>query len=404
MGTESPPGNAVGPHRTVVRPAALSVGADLALPDPIGGGSPVIQSTSAPPDRELLAVLPKTDLHVHLDGSLRLSTVRELSRETGLPFSFESDEDVRRVCQVREDCTSLEDYLRAFDVTLKFMQRSEHLTRIAFELAEDAHRENVRYLEVRYSPLLHTEQGLEYDEIVAAVQEGLDRARRRYGILSGQIICGIRHISPESSLDLAQLAVRWKGRGVVGFDLAGAERDYPAKHHLQAFYHVLNHNVNVTIHAGEAFGTPSIHQAIHYCGAHRIGHGTHLIEDPELMDWVNDHRIAVEVCLASNLQTRAVPDLSSHPMRRYLEEGLRVTLNTDNRLVSGTTVTNELALAVDAFDLSREEVLRLVMNGFKAAFLPLARKAALIDRVLEEFQALGLTFPGEISPRRRPHL
>lgn len=364
----------------------------------------MLQPARSRPSRDLLRALPKTDLHVHLDGSLRLSTIRELSHLTGLPFDFQTDEDVRRVCQADENCTSLEEYLRVFDVTLKFMQTRERLTRIAFELAEDAHRENVRYLEVRYSPLLHTEQGLEYDEVVEAVQQGLDQAWRRYGILSGQIICGIRHISPESSLDLAQLAVRWKGRGVVGFDLAGAEKDYPAKHHLQAFYHVLNHNVNVTIHAGEAFGPRSIHQAIHYCGAHRIGHGTHLIDAPDLMAWVGDHRIAVEVCLASNLQTRAVPDLQSHPIRRYLEEGLRVTLNTDNRLVSGTTVTNELVLAVEAFDLCEEQVLRLVMNGFKAAFLPLSRKAALIDRVLEEFQALGVRFPGEISPRRRPHL
>jgi adenosine deaminase len=226
-------------------------------------------------------------------------------------------------------------------------------------------------------------------------------ARRQYGIMCGQIICGIRHISSESSLDLADLAVRWKGRGVVGFDLAGAEKDFPAKDHIEAFYRVLNNNINITIHAGEAFGAASIHQALHYCRARRIGHGTHLNEDAELMAWVNDHRIPVEVCLASNLQTKAIPDYQSHPIRQFMAEGLRVTLNTDNRLVSGTTVTNEYRLAVENYNLSREEVLSLVINGFKSAFLPLREKSDLVDQVLAEFASLGADFSGEISRRRR---
>jgi adenosine deaminase len=238
-------------------------------------------------------------------------------------------------------------------------------------------------MEVRYSPLLHTKQGLNYDSIVAAVQEGLDLARRRYGIACGQIICGIRHISAESSLELADLAVSWKGRGVVGFDLAGAEKDYPAKDHIAAFQKVLNNNINITIHAGEAFGAPSIHQAL---------------------NWVNDHRIPVEICLASNLQTKTIPDFQSHPIRRFMEDGLRVTLNTDNRLVSGTTVTNEYRLAVENYGLSEDEVLGLVMNGFKSAFLPLKEKTQLVDQVLAEFASLGASFSGEISRRRRIQL
>jgi len=356
------------------------------------------------PSLDFLHALPKTDLHVHLDGSLRLGTVRELSAHHDLGFDFQTDEDVRAVCQVPDDCESLVDYLRVFDITLKLMQTDAELTRIAYELAEDAHRENVRYMEVRYSPLLHTKLGLDYDSVVAAVQEGLDRARRQFGIVTGQIICGIRHISAESSLDLADLAVRWKGRGVVGFDLAGAEKDYPAKDHVAAFQKVLNKNINITIHAGEAFGAPSIHQALHYCRARRIGHGTHLIADVDLMNWVNDHRIPVEICLASNLQTKAIPDYQSHPIRRFMEEGLRVTLNTDNRLVSGTTVTNEFRLAVENYDLNQDEVLGLVINGFKSAFLPLKEKTLIVEQVLAEFASLGAAFSGEISRRRRIHL
>ncbi len=363
-----------------------------------------MNKVETPPSLDFLHALPKTDLHVHLDGSLRLGTVRELAPINDLGFDFQTDEDVRAVCQVPDDCESLVDYLRVFDITLKLMQTAPELTRIAYELAEDAHRENVRYIEVRYSPLLHTNKGLDYDSVVAAVQEGLDLARRQFGIVCGQIICGIRHISAESSLELADLAVRWKGRGVVGFDLAGAEKDYPAKDHIEAFQKVLNNNINITIHAGEAFGAPSIHQALHYCRARRIGHGTHLIEDIDLMNWVNDHRIPVEICLASNLQTKAIPDYQSHPIRRFMEEGLRVTLNTDNRLVSGTTVTNEYRLAVENYGLSEDEVLGLVMNGFKSAFLPLKEKTLLVEQVLAEFASLGASFSGEISRRRRIQL
>ena len=359
--------------------------------------------SSTQPSVDLLRALPKTDLHVHLDGSLRPATVRELAAGNELPFDFKTDDDVREVCQVGEQCESLEDYLKVFDITLQLMQRRDEIERISFELAEDAHLENVRYLEVRYSPMLHTDKGLTLDEIVGAVQDGLDRAQRRYGIIAGQIICGIRHISPESSCELADLAVRWKGRGVVAFDLAGAEKDFPAKDHLKAFYTVLNANLPVTVHAGEAFGPESIHQAVHYCGANRIGHGTHLAEDPDLTQWVNDKRIALEVCLASNMQTRAISSWEDHPIRHFFKKGLRVTLNTDNRLVSGTTMTHELELATVHYNLNEEQITKIILDGFKSAFLPLDRKARLINRVLGECAALGVNVGGVIDSRWRAH-
>jgi adenosine deaminase len=353
------------------------------------------------PTRDLLHALPKTDLHVHLDGSLRPSTVLGLARDRSVLPHLETHEQVLAACQAPEECASLEEYLQVFDVTLTVMQDPEALERIAFELAEDAHAENVRWLEVRYAPILHQRQGLDLDTVVAAVQRGLERAQRRYGIGCGQIICGIRHLDPSDSVDLAHLAARWHGRGVVAFDLAGAERNFPARDHLEAFDIARAANVPVTVHAGEAFGPASIHQALHYAGARRLGHGTRLAEDVNLLNWVNDCRIPVEVCLASNVQTRAVRSLQEHPIRRFLDEGLRVTLNTDNRLVSGTTVTNEFALAVAAFDLDLDEVLGLILNGFKAAFLPQGRKRRLIEQVLAEFEALGASFRGEITRRRR---
>lgn len=355
----------------------------------------------AAPSRDLLQSLPKTDLHVHLDGSLRPATVLDLARhvETDVPLATEAD--VMAACRAPAECSSLEDYLKVFDVTLTLLQSAAALERVAFELAEDAHRENVRLLEVRYSPVLHQREGLALDEIVAAVARGLDHARRRYGIRCGQIICGIRHLAPASSVELARLATRWHRRGVIGFDLAGAELGNPAREHGEAFAIVRAANVAVTVHAGEAFGPASIQQALHHARARRLGHGTRLGEDPDLLDWVNDFRIPVEVCLASNVQTRAVSTLLEHPIGRFLKAGLRVTLNTDNRLVSDTTVTNEFALAVEAFDLTLDDVLALILNGFKAAFLPLAEKRRLVEQALAEFDALGARFAGEISRRRR---
>lgn len=353
------------------------------------------------PSLDLLHALPKTDLHVHLDGSLRPATILELAGARGVLPNLHTVDEVQQACRAPDECSSLEDYLKVFDITLQVMQDAASLERIAWELAEDAHRENVRWLEVRYSPILHQREGLELDEVVAAVQRGLVRAQRCFGIRCGQIICGIRHLDPAGSSDLASLAARWRGRGVVGFDLAGAERDNPAREHLAAFDIVRAANVAVTVHAGEAYGPVSIHQALHYAGARRLGHGTRLAEDPDLLAWVNNFRIAVEVCLASNVQTRAVESLAEHPIGLFLQEGLRVTLNTDNRLVSGTTVTGEYATAVEAFELDLDDVLGLILNGFKAAFLPLAAKQRLIEQVLAEFDALGAHFTGEIARRRR---
>jgi adenosine deaminase len=353
------------------------------------------------PSLDLLHALPKSDLHVHLDGSLRPETILDLARSRGSLAHLQTVDEVQTACRAPAECSSLEDYLKIFDITLQVMQDEDSLERIAWELAEDSHRENVRCLEVRYSPILHQRDGLQLDDVVAAVQRGLSRAHRCYGIRCGQIICGIRHLDPAGSVDLARLAARWRGRGVVGFDLAGAERDNPAREHLKAFDIVRAANVAVTVHAGEAYGPVSIHQALHYAGASRLGHGTRLAEDHDLLDWVNNFRIAVEVCLASNVQTRAVRSLAEHPIGVFLQEGLRVTLNTDNRLVSGTTVTSEYAMAVEEFGLDLDDVLGLVLNGFKAAFLPLATKQRLIEQVLAEFDALGARFTGEIARRRR---
>lgn len=347
---------------------------------------------------ETIQKLPKTDLHVHLDGSLRLSTILDLAEKQRVELPAKDEAGLRKAMNLGENCGSLVEYLKAFDVTLRVLQTADALTRAAYELAEDAARENVRYMEVRYSPMLHTRRGLKLTNVVEAVLEGLRRAQDDLHIESNLILCGIRNVSAESSLEMAELAVAYKNRGVVGYDLAGAEYDYPAKHHRAAFQLVRDNNINVTIHAGEAYGPESIHQAIHVCGAHRIGHGCRLREDGDLLHYINDHRIALECCPSSNVQTGAIRDLASHPIKLYKNLGLRVTVNTDNRLVTDTTVSKELWLCHKELGFTLDDLKQVILSGFKSAFLPFHVKQQYLRRVSEELSAFASAGEAEQHP------
>ncbi|MGC4090720.1 MAG: adenosine deaminase [Polyangiaceae bacterium] len=333
---------------------------------------------------EVIRALPKTDLHVHLDGSLRLETILELAKKEGIELPANDLAGLKEAIGSGRNFGSLVEYLRGFDITLRVMQTEESLERIAFELAEDAHHENVRYMEVRYAPMLHTRRGLKLTRVVEAVLLGLRRARETYGIKANVIVCGIRNISPESSYEMAELAVAYKGRGVVGFDLAGAEADFPAKHHRAAFQLVRDNNINCTIHAGEAYGPESIAQAIHVCGAHRIGHGCRLRENGDLLHYLNDHRIPLECCPSSNVQTGAVRDLRTHPLKLYFDLGLRVTINTDNRLITDTTVSKELYLVHSELGVPFNDIKSMIVAGFKSSFQPFHEKQALLRKVTLE--------------------
>jgi len=333
---------------------------------------------------EFFQQLPKTDLHVHLDGSLRLETIIDLAKKHEVELPSYDPAELRRIMRLGQNTGSLVEYLKAFDVTLRVLQTEDALFRCAYELAEDAARENVRYMEVRYSPMLHTRRGLKLTSVVEAVLAGLRAAHDALGIESAVIVCGIRNISPHSSLEMAELAVAYKNRGVVGFDLAGAEYDNPAKHHKAAFQLVRDNNINCTIHAGEAYGPESIAQAIHVCGAHRIGHGCRLRENGDLLHYVNDHRIPLEACPSSNVQTGAVRDLASHPLKLYYDLGLRVTVNTDNRLVTDTTVSNELWICHAKMGLGLADMKTIIVSGFKSAFMPFHIKQSYLRRVTDE--------------------
>ncbi|MCK4578661.1 MAG: adenosine deaminase, partial [Candidatus Marinimicrobia bacterium] len=330
---------------------------------------------------------PKAELHCHLDGSLRLDTILDLSEKNKIELPTRDRDTLKKYVTIGDRIGSLEDYIGKFELPLKLLQTPEALERVAYELAEDVWNDGVRYIEVRYSPILHTVHGMTSAESIEAVKRGLDRAEVDLGIGTGIIICGIRSISPEVSLRLADLAVQFKHKGVVGFDLAGAEENFPAKHHMEAFFLILNNNINTTLHAGEAFGPDSIHQAIHYCGAHRIGHGTRLMEDQELMHYVNDHRLTLEVCLTSNVHTKSVRSLKEHPFKYYYDQGIRVTLNTDNLLVSNTTLSREYLIAKETFGLTLNDFRDIIINGFKASFISHQERRKVIGRVVEELEA-----------------
>jgi adenosine deaminase len=345
-------------------------------------------STASTLSRAVLVSWPKAELHCHLDGSLRLETMLALARQQGkghlLPADSRSGlEDI--LAQIDASPT-LEAYLAWFRYSIPLMQSAAALRQIAYELAEDNARENVRYLEVRYGPVLHREEGLTLEAVNEAVLDGLRAAERDFGIRTGVIICGLRDRFESASLRQAELAAAYKNRGVVGFDLAGGEHGNPAEMHGAAFYHARKHLVNITVHAGEAFGPASIRQALFKCGAHRIGHGVTLREDPDLLQYVVDHQIPLEVCPTSNVQTHVVPSYEAHPIRHYVDAGVAVTVNTDNRLFSRTSVTDELWHVHTRCGVGAEALREIALNGFRHAFLHWEEKQALVKQFAAEIR------------------
>jgi adenosine deaminase len=331
----------------------------------------------------LVRSLPKVLLHDHLDGGVRPQTIIELARDIGykkLPTQDPGDLEVwfHRGAQRG----SLPLYLEGFAHTCGVMQSEEALERVAYEMMEDMHSDGVAYIETRFAPVFHTVKGLHWDEVVSAVLGGLERGEKDFGVKFGLIICAMRNMN--LSQEMAELAVDFRERGVVGFDLAGEEGGYPPKKHVDAFHYIQRENFNITIHAGEAFGKESIWQAIQWCGAHRIGHATRLIDDigidkhepgkiakmGYLAQYILDKRLPLEMCLTSNVDTGAVKSLEEHPFGLYYKYKFRVTLNTDDRLMSNTTMTKEYMIAHKVFRLDLDDMEKLAINAMKSAFIP----------------------------------
>ncbi|MEV4704156.1 adenosine deaminase [Actinoplanes sp. NPDC049316] len=335
---------------------------------------------------------PKALLHDHLDGGLRPATIVELADAVGHELPETDPERLREWFVASANSGSLERYLETFAHTVAVMQTEEGLHRVAKECALDLAADGVVYAEVRYAPEQHLERGLTLDQIVDAVHAGFrdgcaEAAAQGNPIRIGTLLTAMRHAA--RSQEIAELAVRYRDSGVVGFDIAGAEAGFPPTRHLDAFEYLQRENFHFTIHAGEAFGLPSIWQAIQWCGADRLGHGVRIVDDitagklGRLASYVRDKRIPLELCPSSNVQTGAVASIAEHPIGLLRDLRFRVTVNTDNRLMSGTSMSREMALLVEAFGWGWSELQWLTINAMKSAFIPYDERLAIILDVIK---------------------
>jgi adenosine deaminase len=335
---------------------------------------------------------PKALLHDHLDGGLRPATIVELAAGIGHVLPETDPEALGRWFVDAANSGSLERYLETFAHTVAVMQTPESLFRVAAECAEDLAADGVVYAEVRYAPEQHLEAGLSLDEVVEAVDAGFaagcaTAAAQGRQIRIGTLLTAMRHAA--RSQEIAELVVRYRDSGVVGFDIAGAEAGYPPTRHLDAFEYLQRENAHFTIHAGEAFGLPSIWQAIQWCGADRLGHGVRIVDDitgpvlGRLASYVRDKRIPLELCPSSNVQTGAVASIADHPIGLLRDLRFRVTVNTDNRLMSGTSMSREMALLVDAFGYGWSELQWFTVNAMKSAFIPFDERLSIINEVIK---------------------
>lgn len=349
-------------------------------------------------DPATIARCPKVLLHDHLDGGLRPQTVIELAAAAGYESLPTSDPEQLRAwfCDAA-DSGSLERYLETFAHTVAVMQSTDALYRVARECAIDLAADGVVYAEVRFAPELHTEHGLQLPEVVEAVLAGFESGERRAKasgrpILVRTLLTAMR--TAARSLEIAELAVAFRDRGVAGFDIAGAEAGYPPTRHLDAFEYLQRENAHFTIHAGEAFGLPSIWEALQWCGADRLGHGVRIVDDIEvgadgtatvgrLAAYVRDKRIPLEMCPSSNVQTGVCATIEEHPIGLLRRLGFRVTVNTDNRLMSHTSMSRELTLLNEAFGWGLPDFQWLMVNAMKSAFLPFDERLSLINTVIK---------------------
>lgn len=350
------------------------------------------------PPVEVIRQAPKVLLHDHLDGGVRPATVAELAIEYGYQDLPSTDpEELVHWFREAADSGSLDRYLETFAHTVGVTQNREALTRIAAECAVDLASDGVVYAEIRFAPELHVEQGLDVHEVVEAVLKGFRQgeqiaAEQGRKIRIGTLLTAMR--TATESRRIAELVVQYRDRGVVGFDIAGREAGFPPTRHLDAFEYLRRENAHFTIHAGEAFGLPSIWEAIQWCGADRLGHGVRIIDDIRIDDlgaahlgplaaYIRDRRIPLELCPTSNVMTGAVASFAEHPIKLLTDLRFRVTINTDNRLMSDTTMTKEMAQACDAFGWDLNDLRWMTVNAMKSAFLPFDERLALIDTVIK---------------------
>ena len=338
----------------------------------------------------LVHSLPKCDLHVHLDGSVRVKTIRDAANKLGVRLPTQDLKELARYVQAPPDCRSLSDFLKAFDFFYPVLKDPEVLERISYELCEDASKENIRYMEVRFAPILQAREDFPMEEVVKSVLKGLRRGQEDFKIKTLLLLCCYRSEPPATSVETVYLALKYREDGVAGIDLAGDEAHFPVGERREAFLFAKKNNLPATVHAGEAGGAKNIRFALEVLGAKRIGHGVRLKEDPDLLERVKRNKVPLEMCLTSNVQTQVVKEYDLHPFREYYDLGIPVTINTDDRGVSNVTLTSEIIKAIEYYQLSLEDIKRIILNGIEYAFTTEKEKGDLKREFEKRFQELGI--------------
>ena len=334
--------------------------------------------------------LPKCDIHVHLDGSVRVGTIRDAANKMGVKLPTQDLKELAKYVQAPPDCRSLSDFLKAFELFYPILKDPEILERISYELCEDVASENIRYMEVRFAPVLQAKEGFPMEEVVKSVLKGLERGQRNFKVRTRLLLCCYLPKPLATSIETVNLALKYREKGVAGVDLAGDEAHFSARKHREAFLIARKDGLPATIHAGEAGGAENIRYALEVLGARRIGHGVRLKEDPQLLARVKRDKIPLEMCLTSNVQTQAVKEYDLHPFKEYYDLGILVTLNTDDRSISDITLTDEIVKAIEYYQLSLEDIKRITFNGIESAFITEREKKVLKKEFREEFQELGI--------------
>lgn len=341
-------------------------------------------------DKKIIAMIPKIELHCHLSGSIRPETILDIALKEQIAVPVQDLEKFRSFVQVSEDCKSLKEYLMKFDLTLRVMQKPEYLYRITLEMLEDLSKDNVKYVEIRFSPYLHMEGGMSFNETIESILKAMEDGKSNYGISSKLILICMRNHRPEISIDTVRRGAKFLGKGVVAVDMAGNEQDYPPEIHKEAFELAKELGFHITVHAGETGIPKNIITAVKELHAERIGHGVHAYMNGEALKLVKDNNIPLEMCLSSNVQTAAVQSYEAHPIKKYLEEGIKVTVNTDNLTVSKTTMTDEYEKLIKFQGFDSMDFAKVLFNGIDASFACDLEKRELKGIINAELKFLGL--------------
>lgn len=329
---------------------------------------------------EAIRKLPKTDLHYHLDGSIRPQTIMDLALSNNIKIPTNNIEEFKNFVQVGKECSSLKEYLEKFSLPLEIFNDTKGLHRISLEVVEDCFHQGIKYFETRFAPLLNLKEGTRAEEKIESILSGLKDGSEKYKVDSRLILCCMTHETPENSIEVVKLAEKYMNHGVVAVDLAGNEHDFPPEIHKKAFDLAYDKGLNITVHAGETGISENIMKAVKLLHAQRIGHGTSAYKDPKVVEFLIENQIPLEVCMKSNIHTKAVASYEDHPFKNYFKQGVKVTVNTDNTTVSNVTLLEEYERLLE-LGFSLEEIKMLVINGVEASFAPSEIKKKLLASI-----------------------